>query len=160
MATATRIGEIIDALVDSWSADPLITSLGDSCTVNDGPYLVDNSANYRLFVGATGLDDDSDPAATVEQFSPHAADVARDETIAVTCAAWYVAGDVDMRAARANVIDLLNRAVAMPRTTQNLGLANVFYVGFDSHALRQVNSKDGSGAIIPFTVIVKCRIYS
>lgn len=159
MAIATRAAEVVDALVASWSADPLITTL-PHVKVNDGPYLLDDSAEYRLFVGGTGLDEDEDPAVTVNQLSPHANDTARDEEITVTCAAWFTSGDVDMKAARTNATDLLNRAAAMPRTTQNLGLTNVFYVGIDTGALRQVQAADGAAAVYTFTVVVRCRIYS
>lgn len=160
MAQATRVPEILDALYNSWSVDPLITELGDSCTVYDGPFNTDLSSAYRLFVGGVGTDDDEDPSVTETQTSPHATDISRDFEVSVRCAAWYVAGDQDARAARNNATDLLNRAVAMPRATQNLGLLNIFYVGFDDLQLRQVAANTGAAAIWTFTVVVRGRIYS
>lgn len=159
MTTATRAAEVIDALFDSWSADPAIQAL--PCAVFDGPFVRDISdAPWRLHVGSSGLDEDDDPAVTVSQRSPHANDVARDEEVRITCSAWYGDGDVDMRAARAKVRELLDLAVAMPRRTQNLGLVNVFYVGFDDFALRQLQSPEGAAAIYTFVVVVRCRIYT
>lgn len=154
---ATRIDEVLGALFASWDADPGLGAL--ECAVFDGPWVTDVSASRRLHVGGTGLDEDDNPAVTSTQLSPHANNVARDEEIRVRCAAWNVTGEISMTAARAGVQELINLAVAMPRSTQNMGLSNVFYVGFDDFELRQLQDANGASAIYAFTVVVRCRIY-
>lgn len=157
MTAQTRVDEVISQLVTVWTAAPAITAL--KAKVYDGPFVTDLRGRYRLFVGSTGVLDDED-VVEFTQMSPHAANVARDETMFITCAAWYAAGSTDMAAARANSRQLLDAAIAYLRTDLGITLANMQYGGMDSGSLRYVQSKTGAAAVWTFVLRFVARIYS
>lgn len=157
MTAQSRSDELILALYNAWRLDAAIVAL--NTRVYDGPFVTDLAARYRLFVGATGLDEDEDAAVAGELISPHAANVARDETVRITCAAWFGDGNTKMPTARSNARSLMDAAVTYLRLDPGLGLANVQYGGMDSWSLRQVQSGEGATAVYIFVVRFVARIY-
>lgn len=153
----TRSHEFINALVTLWSANTVLTGL--KCKVYDGPYVTDLSSRYRLFVGGTGMDSDEEMVAG-ELVSPHAANVARDETLHITCAAWFVDGQKDMARARGNALAVVNEAVGYLRSDPGLSLPNTYYGGMDSYNLRYAQTELGAAAVYTFVLRFTARIYS
>lgn len=158
MTAQTRTDEVILALVAAWSADAQLVAL--SCRVYDGPFDIDIAGRYRLFVGSTGLDEDDLTAAESEFVSPHAANVARDEAMRITCAAWYGDGSTDMARIRSRARTIVDEAIAHLRTDPGIALSNVFYGGMDALTLRQIQTNLGATAVYTFVVRFVARTYS
>lgn len=156
MSTQTLIADVIDGLYDLWKVDAALVALG--VQLRDGDEPSDRTAPLELWVGGTGLDDDTEAASSDREWAHASAMSDIDEWVRVTCAAWAWSGDTDGRAQRRAAVGLLDAAAAAIRDS-TLGLAlRVLWCEVIDVQLRQIQDGNGSAAVFTFTVRARCRI--
>lgn len=162
MTTITsRVGPLIDYLVNLFTNDPTLGAATPPVTVYDGPATTLLDAPLKLFVGLADPDNDAAEAAA-ESVQTWAAigRLARDETVTIHCVAEAWSGVDTIQPIRAAVAGITGAVEALMQadTTQFGGLVLFPDPGFTGGALSQNNTSTGVIARQVFDLTFRCRI--
>lgn len=143
---ASRIPELIDALVAQLAVDPELAGVA----VVDGPEVSEVVTPDWLIVGWSGdVDDGVQAAQTVGGWASLA--TGREEQIDLTVAAIATRGDTEVRAARQRVYEIGARLEALLFADPSVGLASL-EVAIEASQLLQVQTDQGVQARLLLTV--------
>ncbi|MFC8658454.1 hypothetical protein ACFUCT_25105 [Streptomyces parvus] len=143
---ASRVPELIDALVAALRADPALKGV----EVTDGPEVTETGAPDWLVVGFDGDPDGGFQAAqTLGGWASLA--TGREEQIEVPVAAVASRGDTDVRAARMRVYEIGARLEALLAADPGVGLRSL-EVAIEASQLFQPQTDQGVQARLLLTV--------
>ncbi|MFD3483783.1 hypothetical protein [Streptomyces sp. NPDC058665] len=143
---ASRVPELIDALVARLTPDPELTGV----VVVDGPEINETDTPDWLIVGWSGdPDGDFQAAQTLGGWSDLG--TGREEQLQVTVAAIAARGDTDVRAARVRVFEIAGRVEALLRADPSVGLSSL-EVAIEATQLVQEQDDNGAQATLLLTV--------
>lgn len=152
----SRVPDAIDALVDMCTAASALADV----TVSDGPPLSDLADEQQLSIGWSP---DVTNAATITQDFASAGARRRDEDFAVSCYAEVRSGDIDMRAVRRAVFNLVAVVEQSLRATDEEPEAptlrgTVLWAHLTTGDLTQQQTDDGALAGLTFTISCHARL--
>lgn len=142
---ASRIPELIDALVAQLGADPELAGVA----VVDGPEVSEAVVPDWLIVGWSGDEGNFQAAQTVGGWASLA--TGREEQLDLTVAAIATRGDTEVRAARLRVYEIGARLEALLFADPSLGLASL-EVAIEASQLIQDQTDQGVQARLLLTV--------
>lgn len=143
---ASRIPELIDALVSQLAVDPELSGVA----VVDGPEVSEVVTPDWLIVGWSGdVDDGGQAAQTVGGWASLA--TGREEQIDLTVAAIATRGDTEVRAARQRVYEIGARLEALLFADPSVGLRSL-EVAIEASQLLQNQTDQGVQARLLLTV--------
>lgn len=142
---ASRIPELIDALVAQLAVDPELAGVA----VVDGPEVSEVVTPDWLIVGWSGDEANFQSAQTIGGWASLATD--REEQLDLTVAAIATRGDTDVRAARQRVYEIAGRLEALLFADPSLGLAEL-EVAIEASQLVQDQTDQGVQARLLLTV--------
>lgn len=144
---ASRIPELIDALVTSLAADPAL----DGVRVADGPEVTESNAPEWLVVGFNGdPDGDFQAAQTVGGWSGLGAS-SREEQLQLTVAVIVMRGSADVRPARMRAYEIGGRLEALLAADPSAGLRSL-EVAVEASQLVQDQTDQGVEVRLMLTV--------
>lgn len=142
---ASRIPELIDALVAQLGADPELAEVA----VVDGPEVSEVVTPDWLIVGWSGDEDNFQAAQTTGGWASLA--TGREEQLDLTVAAIATRGDTEVRAARMRVYEIGARLEALLYADPSLGLPSL-EVAIEASQLIQDQTDQGAQARLLLTV--------
>jgi hypothetical protein len=151
--TTSRIGPLIDYLVNAFTAAATLGAATPPVLVFDGPVVTAAPAQLALYVGVDDVFTDQAPiSATSEQIRQGLANK-RQETITIHCAAVAWAGTDDSRTVRQQAFAILAAAEDLIRLNGDNfgGNAGAALPGVSGITLQQ-STADGSTAQVAFQV--------
>lgn len=152
--TTSRAPAFIDALVALFRAEP---GLADA-KVLDGPELGADSAFEVVTVGWDGDDEGDGQAVESTQEWAGLGAHAKDEVLAVTCAAIAWSGKSDIRPVRVRAYELLAAVEDALRSDPSLGFPPPTTVALSVGNLWQQQGPNGALCRVVFTIAIKTRI--
>jgi hypothetical protein len=154
LSSTSRIGPLIDYLVNAFSNAATLGAATPPVLVFDGPPTTADPAPLALHVGMDDLFSDQAPtSATSEQirqgYGQH-----RQETVTIHCAAVAWAGTDDMRTVRTAAFAIVAAVEDLIRTDASKfgGNADQGSPGVSGGTLQQNNTAQGAVAQVTFTI--------
>lgn len=154
--TTSRVPAAVDALLALCNAAVAL----DGVEVVDGPPTVDLTSLERLHIG---YQPGAEEAVTLVQDFNSAGARTRDENFTILCYAEARAGGIDMQARRTEVFAIVAAVETALRATDAAPTAptlsgTVLWAHLTTGNLAQVQTDNGAGAGLAFTVTCRARI--
>lgn len=161
MAVTSRVPAVIDYLFNAFTASPLLGAASPPVAVYDGPLATAAPDQAQLWVGVEDPDTPGPHAAADSQQAwAGLGHLAKNEQIAIRCAAQAWSGGDDVRTARQNVYAIMAAVEAVILADATLG--NTVTVPGNAQVtaatLLQITGQGGAVARVTFEITAQARI--